>query len=212
MYKANKFFGSDKQVLKDISLSFLPGAKIGVLGLNGAGKSTLLRIMAGVEEVSNGIAEPAPNLRIGYLQQEPELDETKDVRGNVEDGVGHIRDLMDRFTELSMKFAEPMSDDEMNTLLAEQGEVQDQIDRLDGWNLDRMLDTAMDALRCPPGDQDVSTLSGGERRRVALCAAAAVAARHAAAGRADQPPRRRVGGLAGALPALLHGHRRRDHP
>ena len=168
MYKANKFFGSDKQVLKDISLSFLPGAKIGVLGLNGAGKSTLLRIMAGVEEVSNGIAEPAPNLRIGYLQQEPELDETKDVRGNVEDGVGHIRDLMDRFTELSMKFAEPMSDDEMNTLLAEQGEVQDQIDRLDGWNLDRMLDTAMDALRCPPGDQDVSTLSGGERRRVAL--------------------------------------------
>ena len=168
MYKANKFFGSDKQVLKDISLSFLPGAKIGVLGLNGAGKSTLLRIMAGVEEVSNGIAEPAPNLRIGYLQQEPELDETKDVRGNVEDGVGHIRDLMNRFTELSMKFAEPMSDDEMNTLLAEQGEVQDQIDRLDGWNLDRMLDTAMDALRCPPGDQDVSTLSGGERRRVAL--------------------------------------------
>ena len=168
MYKANKFFGSDKQVLKDISLSFLPGAKIGVLGLNGAGKSTLLRIMAGVEEVSNGIAEPAPNLRIGYLQQEPELDESKDVRGNVEDGVGHIRDLMDRFTELSMKFAEPMSDDEMNELLAEQGEVQDQIDRLDGWNLDRMLDTAMDALRCPPGDQDVSTLSGGERRRVAL--------------------------------------------
>jgi len=168
MYRANKFFGSDKQVLKDISLSFLPGAKIGVLGLNGAGKSTLLRIMAGVEEVSNGVAEPAPNLRIGYLQQEPELDETKDVRGNVEDGVGHIRDLMDRFTELSMKFAEPMSDDEMNALLAEQGEVQDQIDRLDGWNLDRMLDTAMDALRCPPGDQDVTTLSGGERRRVAL--------------------------------------------
>ena len=168
MYRANKFFGSDKQVLKDINLSFLPGAKIGVLGLNGAGKSTLLRIMAGVEEVSNGVAEPAPNLRIGYLQQEPELDEAKDVRGNVEDGVGHIRDLMNRFTELSMKFAEPMSDDEMNALLAEQGEVQDQIDRLDGWNLDRMLDTAMDALRCPPGDQDVSTLSGGERRRVAL--------------------------------------------
>ena len=168
MYRANKFFGTDKHVLKDVSLSFLPGAKIGVLGLNGAGKSTLLRIMAGVEEVSNGIAEPAPNLRIGYLQQEPELDETKDVRGNVEDGVGHIRDLMNRFTELSMKFAEPMSDDEMNTLLAEQGEVQDQIDRLDGWNLDRMLDTAMDALRCPPGDQDVTTLSGGERRRVAL--------------------------------------------
>jgi ATP-binding cassette ChvD family protein len=168
MFRANKFFGPDKQVLKDISLSFLPGAKIGVLGLNGAGKSTLLKIMAGLEEVSNGVAEPAPNLRIGYLAQEPELDPEKDVRGNVEDGVGHIRDLLDRFTELSMKFAEPMSDDEMNALLAEQGEVQDQIDRLDGWNLDRMLDTAMDALRCPPGDQDVTTLSGGERRRVAL--------------------------------------------
>jgi ATP-binding cassette ChvD family protein len=168
MFRANKFFGPDKQVLKDISLSFLPGAKIGVLGLNGAGKSTLLKIMAGLEEVSNGVAEPAPNLRVGYLAQEPELDPAKDVRGNVEDGVGHVRDLLDRFTALSMKFAEPMSDDEMNTLLAEQGEVQDQIDRLDGWNLDRMLDTAMDALRCPPGDQDVTTLSGGERRRVAL--------------------------------------------
>ena len=168
MFRANKFFGPDKQVLKDISLSFLPGAKIGVLGLNGAGKSTLLKIMAGLEEVSNGVAEPAPKLRIGYLAQEPELDPAKDVRGNVEDGVGHVRDLLDRFTALSMKFAEPMSDDEMNTLLAEQGEVQDQIDRLDGWNLDRMLDTAMDALRCPPGDQDVTTLSGGERRRVAL--------------------------------------------
>ena len=168
MYRANKFFGADKQVLKNISLSFLPGAKIGVLGLNGAGKSTLLKIMAGLEEVSNGVAEPAPNLRVGYLAQEPELDPAKDVRGNVEDGVGHVRDLLDRFTELSMKFAEPMSDDEMNTLLAEQGEVQDQIDRLDGWNLDRMLDTAMDALRCPPGDAGRDHLSGGERRRVAL--------------------------------------------
>src|SRR4029078_4436813 len=124
--------------------------------------------MAGLEEVSNGVAEPAPNLRIGYLAQEPELDPEKSVRGTVEDGVAHVRDLMNRFTELSMKFAEPMSDDEMNELLAEQGEVQDQIDRLDGWNLDRMLDTAMDALRCPPGDQDVTTLSGGERRRVPL--------------------------------------------
>ncbi len=169
MYRANKFYGSDRQVLKDISLSFMPGAKIGVLGLNGAGKSTLLRIMAGVEEVSNGIAEPAPGLRIGHLPQEPELDPTRDVRGNVEDGVRPVRDLLDRFTELSMKFAEPMSDDEMNALLAEQGEVQDAIDRHGGWELDRMLDTAMDALRCPPGDADVSTLSGGERRRVALC-------------------------------------------
>jgi energy-dependent translational throttle protein EttA len=168
MFRANKFYGADKQVLKDISLSFLPGAKIGVLGLNGAGKSTLLRIMAGLEEVSNGVAEPAPGLRIGYLAQEPELDPEKDVRGNVEDGVRHVRDALDRFTELSMKFGEPMSDDEMNRLLAEQGEVQDLIDRLDGWNLDRTLDVAMDALRCPPPDQDVATLSGGERRRVAL--------------------------------------------
>jgi energy-dependent translational throttle protein EttA len=143
MYRANKFYGPDRQVLKDISLSFLPGAKIGVLGPNGAGKSTLLRIMAGIEEVSSGVAQPAPGLRVGHLAQEPELDPAKDVRGNVEDGVRPIRDLLDRFTELSMKFAEPMSDDEMNALLAEQGEVQDLIDRHDGWNLDRTLDTAM---------------------------------------------------------------------
>jgi ATP-binding cassette ChvD family protein len=169
MYRANKFYGPDRQVLKDISLSFLPGAKIGVLGPNGAGKSTLLQIMAGLEEVSSGVAQPAPGLRVGHLAQEPELDPTKDVRGNVEDGVRPIRDLLDRFTELSMRFAEPMSDDEMNALLAEQGEVQDLIDRHDGWNLDRTLDMAMDALRCPPGDADVATLSGGERRRVALC-------------------------------------------
>src|SRR4249919_3464284 len=168
MNRVGKIVPPKRQILKNISLSFLPGAKIGVLGLNGAGKSTLLKIMAGLEEVSNGVAEPAPNLRVGYLAQEPELDPSKDVRGNVEDGVGHVRDLLDRFTELSMKFSEPMSDDEMNALLAEQGDVQDQIDRLDGWNLDRMLDTAMDALRCPPGEQDVTTLSGGERRRVAL--------------------------------------------
>jgi energy-dependent translational throttle protein EttA len=169
MYRANKFYGPDKQVLKDISLSFLPGAKIGVLGYNGAGKSTLLRIMAGVEEVSNGAAQPAPGLRIGYLPQEPTLDSEKDVRGNVEDGVRPLRALLDRFAELSARFAEPISDDEMNALLVEQGEVQDQIDRLDVWNLDRVIDTAMDALRLPAGDGDVSRLSGGERRRVALC-------------------------------------------
>ncbi len=168
MFRANKFYGADKQVLKEISLSFLPGAKIGVLGLNGAGKSTLLKVMAGLEEISNGVAEPAPGLRVGYLAQEPELDPDKDVRGNVEDGVRPVRDALDRFTELSMKFAEPMSDDEMNALLVEQGDVQDLIERLDGWNLDRTLDVAMDALRCPPGDQEVTTLSGGERRRVAL--------------------------------------------
>ena len=169
MYRADKFYGADRQVLSNISLSFLPGAKIGVLGANGAGKSTLLRIMAGHEEPSSGMAELAPEATVGMLEQEPELDETKDVRGNVEDGVRPLRDLLERFNELSGRFAEPMSDDEMNTLLKEQGEVQDQIDRQDAWNLESVLDHASEALRLPPGDQDVTTLSGGERRRVALC-------------------------------------------
>jgi ATP-binding cassette ChvD family protein len=169
MYRAQKFHGPDKQVLRDISLSFLPGAKIGVLGPNGAGKSTLLRIMAGLDEPSSGDARLAPGATVGLLSQEPELDPGKDVRGNVEDGVAEKRDLLQRFEELSARFAEPMSDEEMTALLEEQGEVQDRIDRTDAWNLDRVLDTAMDALRCPPGESDVATLSGGERRRVALC-------------------------------------------
>jgi energy-dependent translational throttle protein EttA len=169
MYRVQKFHGPDRQVLRDISLSFLPGAKIGVLGPNGAGKSTLLRIMAGLDEPSSGDARLAPGATVGLLPQEPELDAGKDVRGNVEDGVAEKRDLLRRFDELSGRFAEPMSDDEMAALLEEQGEVQDRIERTDAWNLDRVLDTAMDALRCPPGDADVTTLSGGERRRVALC-------------------------------------------
>ena len=169
MHRANKFYGAEKQVLNDISLSFLPGAKIGILGPNGAGKSTLLRIMAGLEEPSSGIAELAPGASVGLLLQEPELDPSKDVRGNVEDGVRPLRDLLDRFNELSARFAEPLSDDEMARLLDEQGTVQDQIDRHDAWSLDATLDHASDALRLPPSDQDVTTLSGGERRRVALC-------------------------------------------
>ena len=169
MQRVSKFQGADKQVLADISLSFLPGAKIGVLGPNGAGKSTLLRIMAGLDEPSSGRAELAPGATVGLLSQEPELDPSKDVRGNVEDGVAEKRDLLARFNELSAKFAEPMSDDEMTALLEEQGEVQDRIDRLGAWDLERDLDVAMDALRCPPPDADVTTLSGGERRRVALC-------------------------------------------
>jgi energy-dependent translational throttle protein EttA len=169
MHRVNKFHGPDKQVLSEISLSFLPGAKIGVLGPNGAGKSTLLRIMAGLDEPSNGTAQLAPGSSVGYLPQEPQLDESLDVRGNVELGVAEQRALLDRFNEVSARFAEPMADDEMATLLEEQGEIQDRIERLDAWNLDNMLDTAMDALRCPPSDADVSTLSGGERRRVALC-------------------------------------------
>ena len=169
MYRCNKFYGPERQVLRDISLSFLPGAKIGVLGPNGAGKSTLLRIMAGLDEPSNGEARLAPGATVGYLPQEPELDPAKDVRGNVEDGVAEQRGLLDRFNEISAKFAEPMSDAEMQALLEEQGEVQDRIDRTDAWSLDRMLDIAMDALRLPPADSDVTNLSGGERRRVALC-------------------------------------------
>jgi ATP-binding cassette ChvD family protein len=167
MYRADKFFGPDRQVLANISLSFLPGAKIGVLGPNGAGKSTLLRIMAGLDEPSSGVAELAPGATVGLLEQEPELDPAKDVRGNVEDGVRPLRDLLDRFNEISAAFAEPDAD--YDTLLAEQAKVQDAIDRAGVWELDDRLDHAMDALRLPEGDRDVETLSGGERRRVALC-------------------------------------------
>jgi len=167
MYRADKFYGHDRQVLANISLSFLPGAKIGVLGPNGAGKSTLLRIMAGLEEPSSGIAELAPGASVGFLPQEPELDPGKDVRGNVEDGVRPLRDLLDRFNAISAAFAEPDAD--FDALLAEQGKVQELVDRHDAWSLDATLDQAMDALRVPDGDRDVTTLSGGERRRVALC-------------------------------------------
>ncbi|HET8893799.1 MAG TPA: energy-dependent translational throttle protein EttA [Gaiellaceae bacterium] len=167
MYRADKFYGPDRQVLANISLSFLPGAKIGVLGPNGAGKSTLLRIMAGKEEPSSGVAELAPGATVGLLEQEPWLDPAKDVRGNVEDGVRELRDLLDAFTAVSAKFAEPDAD--YDALLAEQATVQDAIDRADAWQLEQHLDHAMDALRLPDGDRDVSTLSGGERRRVALC-------------------------------------------
>src|SRR5436309_14553663 len=167
MYRADKFYGPDRQVLANISLSFIHGAKIGVLGPNGAGKSTLLRIMAGRAETSSGEAKLAPGATVGLLEQEPELDETKDVRGNVEDGVRELRDLLDRFNAISARFAEPDAD--YDALLAEQATVQDQIDRRDAWQLDAQLDHAMDALRVPDGDREVTTLSGGERRRVALC-------------------------------------------
>jgi sulfate-transporting ATPase len=167
MYRADKFYGPDRQVLANISLSFLPGAKIGVLGPNGAGKSTLLRIMAGKEEPSSGVAELAPGATVGFLEQEPYLDPEKDVRGNVEDGVRELRDLLDRFNQISSAFAEPDAD--YDALLADQAKVQDAIDRADAWQLEEHLDHAMDALRLPDGDRDVTTLSGGERRRVALC-------------------------------------------
>jgi energy-dependent translational throttle protein EttA len=160
-HRLSRRFPPDREVLTDISLSFLPGAKIGVLGYNGAGKSTLLRIMAGIDTEFNGAAQLAPNATVGVLEQEPELDPAKDVKGNVEDGVAEVRALLDRFNELSMNYSDETAD--------EFGRVQEQIDAVDGWNLDTTLEIAMDALRCPPPDADVSTLSGGERRRVALC-------------------------------------------
>jgi ATP-binding cassette ChvD family protein len=169
MYKVDKFHGPEKHILKEVSLSFIPGAKIGVLGANGAGKSTLLKMMAGIEEASSGDMKLHPGASVGYLSQEPDLDESKDVRGNVEDGLGELRDLLKRFEELSMKFAEPMTDDEMAEVLEEQGRVQDKIEKADAWDIDRRLDIAMDALRLPPGDAAVANLSGGEKRRVALC-------------------------------------------
>jgi sulfate-transporting ATPase len=167
MYRVDKFYGPERQVLSNISLSFLPGAKIGVLGPNGAGKSTVLRIMAGKEEPSSGEADLAPGATVGLLEQEPELDPKKSVRENVEDGVRELRDLLDRFNAISAQFAEPDAD--YDALLAEQAKVQDQIDRRDAWQLEAQLDHAMDALRLPEGDRDVESLSGGERRRVALC-------------------------------------------
>ncbi len=169
MSQVGKVVPPNRVILKDISLSFFPGAKIGVLGLNGAGKSSLLRIMAGVDKEYLGEARPQPELNVGYLPQEPELDPAKDVRGNVEDGVRELSDAIAEFNAISDKFAEPMSDDEMNDLLAKQGELQLKIDSMDGWDLDRKLEVAADALRLPAWDADVTTLSGGERRRVALC-------------------------------------------
>ncbi len=160
-YKLSRHFPPDRQVLSDISLSFLPGAKIGVLGYNGAGKSTLLRIMAGLDTDYDGHAQLAPGATVGLLEQEPQLDPEKDVRGNVEDGVTETKALLERFNDLSMNYSEETAD--------EFARVQERIDAVDGWNLETTLEIAMDALRCPPPDADVETLSGGERRRVALC-------------------------------------------
>jgi energy-dependent translational throttle protein EttA len=165
----SKAYPGGREVLKDIWLSFLPGAKIGVLGPNGAGKSTLLRIMAGAEKNFTGEAWAAEGAKVGYLPQEPDLDPKKDVTGNVTEGLGEIKTLLDRFEAVSARFAEEMSDDEMNALIAEQGELQEKIEAANGWELERTVEIAMDALRCPPGDADVTKLSGGERRRVALC-------------------------------------------
>ncbi|HSN86135.1 MAG TPA: ATP-binding cassette domain-containing protein, partial [Thermoanaerobaculia bacterium] len=169
MKDLRKVYPPNREVLRDIWLSFFPGAKIGVLGLNGAGKSTLLKIMAGEIKEFAGEAWPAKGAKVGYLSQEPRLDASKNVLGNVEEGVAETRALLDRFDEINAKFGEPMSDEEMDKLMAEQARVQDQIDHVNAWEIDRTLEIAMDALRLPPPDADVSRLSGGEKRRVALC-------------------------------------------
>ena len=169
MKNLSKTFPGGKEILKGVTLSFLPDAKIGVLGVNGAGKSTLMKMMVGEVEPSGGEAWAADGVRVGYLEQEPWLDQEKTVGENITTGLGSIKDLLDRFNEISAAFAEPLDDDDMNTLLNEQGDLQEQIDAVDGWELERTIDIAMDALRCPPADADVSNLSGGECRRVALC-------------------------------------------
>ncbi|MCI0732730.1 MAG: energy-dependent translational throttle protein EttA [Methylococcaceae bacterium] len=169
MNRVGKVVPPKREILRDISLSFFPGAKIGVLGLNGSGKSTLLRIMAGADPEFNGEARPQSGIQIGHLSQEPQLDPAKDVRGNVEEGVGPVKQLLDRFNEISLKFAERMSDEAMTALLDEQSRLQDAIDAAGGWELERKLEIAADALRLPDWDADVARLSGGERRRVALC-------------------------------------------
>ncbi len=169
MQNLTKVFPGGKELFKGITLSFLPGAKIGVLGVNGAGKSTLLKIMAGVDKEFNGEAWAADGVKVGYLEQEPQLDSAKNVMENIMDGLAETRDLLKRYEEVSMRFAEEMTDDEMNALIEEQAELQEKIDACNGWDLERTIEIAMDALRCPPADADVTKLSGGERRRVALC-------------------------------------------
>lgn len=169
MQNLSKVFPGGKELFKNISLSFFPGAKIGVLGVNGAGKSTLLKIMAGVDKEFNGEAWAAEGVKVGYLEQEPKLDANKNVMENVMDGLGETVALLKRFEEVSMKFAEPMSDDEMNALIEEQAALQEKIDAVNGWDIERAVQIAMDALRCPPAEADVTKLSGGEKRRVALC-------------------------------------------
>ena len=169
MQNLSKVFPGGKELFKNISLSFFPGAKIGVLGVNGAGKSTLLKIMAGVDKEFNGEAWAQEGVKVGYLEQEPKLDASKNVMENVMDGLGETVSLLKRFEEVSMKFAEPLTDDEMNALIEEQASLQEKIDAVNGWDIERTVQIAMDALRCPPSDADVTKLSGGEKRRVALC-------------------------------------------
>ncbi len=212
MKDLRKVVPPNREILKGIWLSFYPGAKIGVVGPNGSGKSSLLRIMAGVDRDFNGEAWPAEGTRIGYLSQEPELDPALDVRGNVEEAVKSQRELLRRFDEINMKFAEPMSDDEMTALIDEQARVQDQIDAGNLWDLDRKIEIAMDALRLPPGDAPVENLSGGEKRRVALCR---VLLEEPDMLLLDEPTNHLDAesvALAGAAPGGVHRDHRGDHP
>lgn len=169
MKELSKTYAGGKQVLKDVWLSFYPGAKIGVIGVNGTGKSTLLKIMAGLDQEFNGEAWAAEGVTVGYLSQEPQLDPKLTVEENILQGMGEAKDLVDRFNEITAKFSDPMTDDEMNALIEEQGALQEKIDAADAWDLSRKIEVAMDALRCPDGDKSITTLSGGELRRVALC-------------------------------------------
>ena len=203
-----KAYAGGKKVFENIRLSFLPGVKIGVVGVNGSGKSSLLRIMAGQDKDFQGEAWAAKGVTVGYLPQEPELDPALDVRGNVMEGVAAKRALLDRYNEVAMKVAEDYSDE----LMEEMTTLQDQIDAQNLWDLDSQVDVAMEALRCPPDDASVDTLSGGEKRRVALCKLLLEAPRHPAPRRAHQPPRRRDHRLAAEAPDRVPRHHPHRHP
>ena len=198
----------DKVILDEVTLAFLPGAKIGVVGPNGTGKSTLLRMMAGVEQPSNGDARLMPGFTVGLLDQEPQLDETKTVLGNVEDGVAETKKLLEQYNEIAEKMATDYSDE----LLEQMGRLQEQLDHKDAWDLDSQVEQAMDALRCPPPDAEVTQPVRRREAQGRAVPAAAVPARPAAARRAHQPPGRRERAVAGAAPGKVPGHRRRGHP